>query len=348
MRREYFLGANSKDGFFSLYGGFCRAPGDYLTVIKGGPGTGKSGFMRKLGQRAETRGMDVEYVLCSGDPDSLDGVYIPALRRGWVDGTSPHIADPARFVVNGDYVNLGVFFSGRYGEEERAAINALYDAYKADYATAYSYLSAAAALKRAYLPPLFVGEKRELIQRRVRNILRRCRNSSADNGGARRERFLHAISCKGELWLKDQLEQSVPLVYEFDDGFGGADTALGFAAHEAEILGASAILCRDPLDCARLDALILPEWGVAFASADYALPSARHIRLDAAIEPAALQPYRARIREGRQTEERLKALAVDNLKNAKKKHDALEDYYKAHMDFSALSEYTDKYIEKEF
>ncbi len=51
---SFFLGANSKDGFYSLYGGFGSAPGDYLTVIKGGPGTGKSGFMRK--DRARGRG----------------------------------------------------------------------------------------------------------------------------------------------------------------------------------------------------------------------------------------------------------------------------------------------------
>ena len=88
MTTEYFLGANSGDGFASLYGGFCCAPGDFLYIIKGGPGGGKSRFMRRIGRSAEERGLDVEYILCSGDPDSLDGVYIPELSLGFADGTA--------------------------------------------------------------------------------------------------------------------------------------------------------------------------------------------------------------------------------------------------------------------
>ena len=44
MIQRYFLGANSKDGFVSLYGDF-PPDGSFLHIIKGGPGTGKSGFM---------------------------------------------------------------------------------------------------------------------------------------------------------------------------------------------------------------------------------------------------------------------------------------------------------------
>ena len=94
---RWFLGANSGNGFSSLYEGFCRGDGDFLRVIKGGPGCGKSTFMRRIGEAAEARGLEVEYILCSGDPDSLDGVYIPALRLGYADGTAPHIMDPECF-----------------------------------------------------------------------------------------------------------------------------------------------------------------------------------------------------------------------------------------------------------
>ena len=40
MEETYFLGANSRDGFASLYRHFAAAPGDQLHVVKGGPGTG--------------------------------------------------------------------------------------------------------------------------------------------------------------------------------------------------------------------------------------------------------------------------------------------------------------------
>ena len=74
MAVEFFLGANSAHGFHSLYGDFASSPGDCLRLIKGGPGCGKSSFMRKLAESAEAHGFEVVYILCSGDPESLDGV----------------------------------------------------------------------------------------------------------------------------------------------------------------------------------------------------------------------------------------------------------------------------------
>lgn len=79
---QYFLGGNTVRGFVSFYSGFCRGPEDFLWVIKGGPGCGKSSFMKTIGRAAEEKGLDVEYVLCSGDPESVDGVYFPALHTG--------------------------------------------------------------------------------------------------------------------------------------------------------------------------------------------------------------------------------------------------------------------------
>ena len=95
MVTRYFLGANSRYGFYSLYDRFINpAAGDFLWVIKGGPGCGKSSFMRKIGAAAEEAGLPVEYIHCSGDPDSLDGVVLPELRCAVADGTSPHAAAP--------------------------------------------------------------------------------------------------------------------------------------------------------------------------------------------------------------------------------------------------------------
>ena len=72
---RFFLGANSKRGFSSLYESFCDpAAGDFLWVLKGGPGCGKSTLMKRIGAAAEEIGEPVEYIHCSGDPDSLDAV----------------------------------------------------------------------------------------------------------------------------------------------------------------------------------------------------------------------------------------------------------------------------------
>ena len=87
---EYFLGANSPTGFYSLYDHLLppeKARAIY--ILKGGPGCGKSTLMGKIGDWAEEAGLETEYILCSGDPDSLDAVVIPALKAAVVDGTAP-------------------------------------------------------------------------------------------------------------------------------------------------------------------------------------------------------------------------------------------------------------------
>ena len=90
---HFFLGANSGLGFQSLFDRFC-APEDHydLVVLKGGSGCGKSTLMRRVGEAMEAAGETVEYLHCSGDPDSLDGIQIPRLRTAFVDGTAPHAA----------------------------------------------------------------------------------------------------------------------------------------------------------------------------------------------------------------------------------------------------------------
>ena len=45
--------------------------------------------MDKIGDWAEEAGLETEYILCSGDPGSLDAVVIPALKAAVVDGTAP-------------------------------------------------------------------------------------------------------------------------------------------------------------------------------------------------------------------------------------------------------------------
>ena len=76
---QYFLGANSPAGFYSLYDQMIdRTKARRLYILKGGPGCGKSTLMRRVAERAKAAGQEVEYILCSGDPDSLDAVILPA------------------------------------------------------------------------------------------------------------------------------------------------------------------------------------------------------------------------------------------------------------------------------
>ena len=85
-----FLGANSAQGFYSLYDQLLSGRFNDLLILKGGPGCGKSTLMRRVAEELTAAGQIPVYVHCSGDPDSLDGVLFPKLRAALVDGTAPH------------------------------------------------------------------------------------------------------------------------------------------------------------------------------------------------------------------------------------------------------------------
>ncbi len=339
MEESYFLGANSRAGFASLYRHFAAAPGDTLHVIKGGPGTGKSGLMRSIAAAAKERGFDVETVLCSGDPDSLDGVYIPALRQGWVDGTAPHTLDPAHFGADGDYADLGRFCRLPLKDADRARALERYRAYQGRYAAAYRWLAAAGAAYDAAPTAALPEEAEKKLRRRIRGILQRLAPRGA--GGAEKARFLSAISCRGELKL--ELPERYATVYRLDEGRGLAPKALRIAAEEAAARGLGRILCPSPLCPTELEGLLLPEAGIAFLTGERRAETERSIHLDALLPPPEREEKLARRRASQLQRSALEA-AVEQLRLAKARHDELEAVYRPYMDFAALTEFTEQTV----
>lgn len=92
---RFYLGANSPAGFYSLYDQLIDpAQAADILILKGGPGCGKSTLMKRVARQAEERGLDVEYIPCSGDPESLDAIVLPQKKAAIVDGTAPHGTAP--------------------------------------------------------------------------------------------------------------------------------------------------------------------------------------------------------------------------------------------------------------
>lgn len=348
MNVNYYLGANSDTGFYSLYGGFCRGEGDFLHLIKAGPGGGKSGFMRCIASAAAEHGYDTECVLCSGDPDSLDAVYIPELRLGFADATAPHACEPENFAYNSDYVNLGRFCE-RISDVRIGQFTA---AYRAMYKTAYSYLAAAGSVERADIPGLISSDTLEKVRKRARSAALHELGSAKKKAAAAHEKrcFVRCISCKGELTLTDEVNKLCKRIYLLDDRCGLADVYLAEMRSEAAARGADTILCLSPLCPEKPDALLLPEHGLGFvsASAMEICEPWRHVRLDALVDPAVLRAARPELRRRDKLRNGLTGEAVRCLSRAKEYHDELERVYNPHVDFAGLNAFTNETIDRIF
>ena len=79
-----------------------------IIYLKGWPRTGKSSLIKAIGREWIEKGYDIEFLHCSSDNKSVDGVIIPKLKVGIVDGTSPHVIEPKMPGVVEEYINLGI------------------------------------------------------------------------------------------------------------------------------------------------------------------------------------------------------------------------------------------------
>ena len=134
----YYLGANAPTGFYSLYSQLIDPEGARdVRILKGGPGCGKSTLMRQVGAAMEAAGLTVEYIRCSGDPDSLDAVVVPALGAAVVDGTAPHVVEPRYPGLVEHYVDLGACYDPAGLRQVAGELKGCMKGYKACYNRAY-------------------------------------------------------------------------------------------------------------------------------------------------------------------------------------------------------------------
>lgn len=348
--QHYYLGANSGKGFQSLFDRFAQ-PELYhdLIVLKGGPGCGKSTMMRRMGAAMEEAGLQVEFLHCSGDPDSLDGVYVPKIRSAVLDGTAPHVVEP-RFPAAADrYVNLGEFYDVDAAKADRAEVMHHSGACSAAYRAAYRALSAAAQLadNAAQLAAENFDESRLL--RRADGIINRELRGRGD-GRADIYRFLGSVTWKGEVWRFDTVEQLCPRVYELQDTYG---FAAGFLAriHEAACSrGYGAILCPDAENMSRLQHLLFPELGVAFVTSRVGMryhgESFRRIRVDALLTGDGFSAARSRLRIMEKLQRSLREEGIRSLREAKENHDRLEAVYRPHVNFAGIDAVTNREISR--
>ena len=196
---RYFLGANSPQGFYSLYSELLPPEtASAVYILKGGPGCGKSTLMGRVAEQLARAGETVEYILCSGDPASLDGVVLPRLGAALVDGTAPHIVEPKYPGVVEQYVNLGVCYDRAGLQEVRAELLGAMTGYKEHYRRAYRCLGAAEEILTDVRAALATRELEEKLSKRAKGILRReLKPLGTGQAGAVKQRFLDGVTHLG-------------------------------------------------------------------------------------------------------------------------------------------------------
>ncbi len=345
---KYFLAANSGEGFVSHFAdNYDYNDGWRVYIIKGGPGTGKSSFMKYLVVKAVDMGYSVELCPCSSDPDSLDAVIIKDIKVMILDGTAPHEVEPRFAGACEEIINLGEFWNGKALREMANEIIAVTTQNKKLHKTAAAYIMAASELvcdnfklaghftdfKKAKKFGVKIGEQ----------LITRQTNSSP------REwvRFLGGVTPKGVVAFKDTVEGFYNNTVLISDKYGAASNVIMECIRETALRkGYEIITLKNPfLPSKMIDHILIPKLSLAFVREyDYIhfADGYRRIHARRFYNVNILREYRARITFNRRVARELLLGAIDTLAKAKSVHDELEKYYIAAMDFNLMTLFAER------
>lgn len=320
---HFFAGGNTANGFYTCFESILPvSQRKRMFYLKGGPGVGKSTFMRRVGQAAEQAGLDVEYYHCSSDPDSLDGVALPEKGVALMDGTAPHVYDPVTPGARDTLISLGDFLDEPKLRRSAADIIRIQQDISARFARCYCYLKAAAAIRTAMCPGAVEPAKLKQLADEWTALL-----PLRGGIGSKRQLFAAAYTPKGmeELW--DSLNAERRFLVECPMGLH-LTPLMERLSQAAMDRGLDCVELLDPLEPSQISGLLIPEHGFLFAQADKerdALPAERLFDL-------------APVREAEQSFDRnalelMTQRATEQLTADKTLHDELERPYSASMDF---------------
>ena len=344
---KFFAAANTEHGFQSLFSEyFSPETHKRIYILKGGPGTGKSTLMKSIGFSAEVNGYEAEYIYCSSDTNSLDGVRIPGLGISVLDGTSPHITEPVYPGAVERIVNLGDAFDYEGLSAERDAIVSLSSAKKDAYRTAYRFLAAAGSVvheKDDMLKRVFLSQKAEAAAGRLALAVK-----DAEKGRETR-RYISAIGTHGYIRL-DSLKQKAKRVLAVTERQGLEYLFMDVLHASLSRFGLKMTVCMTPLVSSHIEAIYLESERVLFTVMNETeTPEASKIvNCDRFVSREALAKQRAKVRFAEKCEGALMEGALSSLAEAGELHERLEQIYGRYVDFSAVDRIKSRMISEIF
>lgn len=348
---KYFLGANSCEGFLSAFGkSYNPKAGWKAYIIKGGPGTGKSSFMKYIAVKAEEKGLLTELCPCSSDPYSLDAVILPEKKIVIMDGTAPHVVDPVYPGVCEKILNFGEFWDDKLFREKTDAVLELTDRNKALHKTASRYLQAAGQLMRDnYKTAAACTDQAKTLS----FADKLCRRLIPTHSGTGYEwvRFVEGITPVGVVSYSATLLNACRRTVLIDDDLGSASNLILSRVREYALKnGYEIVTLRNPfLPSLQIDHIMIPALSLCIATENEYLhfkTDIRRVHARRFVNSKQLHNSRERIKFNKKATRQLLLSAAETLSRAKAVHDELEKHYVGAMDFRAVTRFAERFAKE--
>ncbi len=349
IERHMYPGNNTPEGFFSYYQYILsQEEADRIFCIKGGPGVGKSTFMRKIAESMLQKGHDVDFMHCSSDSNSLDGIVLRDMKIAIIDGTAPHVVDPINPGAVDSIIHLGDYWDEEGIRKNRDALISSSEKIRSIFGRAYNYLAAAGKmydnLSSIYETAIRYEELYKITAKVIGDELIHKEISSRQ--GDIKKYFASAITPSGIENHIDSLVRGYRKIYVIKTPVGvSSERMLNLIMEGAAYRGLNVEGYYCPMKpSTKLEHLLIPDLSLAFITSNkYHSPdlSMNHVEvecidLENIIHYDLIEYQEFVLKDSSQKMSELLEKAIFCLSQAKKEHDELEKYYIPNMDFMKI------------
>ncbi|SFD06792.1 PRK06851 family protein [Clostridium uliginosum] len=341
---NYYACANTSKGFYNLFPSNLEGL-DNIYILKGGPGTGKSTLIRSIGNDWTKKGYDIEFIHCSSDNNSLDGVIIPKIKAAIVDGTSPHVIEPTAPGAIEEYVNLGIAWDSNKLKSHTEEIINIKKHIATCYQNAYRLFAKALIIhddwEKIYIANMDFKKADDFALNTINKLIG---DSIFNKKSIIKHRFLGASTPKGPVNFVENLTSNISKRYFIKGRPGsGKSTLLKKLVKECKLRGIDTEVYHCGFDPDSLDMVIMRELNLCIFDS-----TAPHEYFPSRKDDEILDMYSELINEN--TDEKYSetlthiatnyketnSKATSYLAKAKSYHDNLETIYIDAMDFSKI------------
>ncbi len=345
------MGTQSVNGFISLFKNLCDEKTDYNTsLIKAGPGCGKSTFMKKIGLKISGKDLSTEFIHCSADPNSLDGVICKEKNFAIIDATDPHDEKPSYPGVRENIVTFYDFMDSCYLKQIKDEIIPHFNSCAKYHERVARFVSATRLISDDMIKLTVRYIDNQKLLNFVDKIVFKHLPFQQGKKSSEEVRYISAVTPNGLVDYSKVNSEYYQTRYVFSDRYGGvSSTILASLRKKALQNGYDIITCRSAVMSENIvSALFIPSAGICFVVNNL---FTKHEFCDAKV---INEKRFMKICDGSSVSQQstfCKKAILDLIDQASllsskalASHDEIEKYYSKSMNFKSLTEMQDRYI----
>ncbi|MFZ7120197.1 MAG: PRK06851 family protein [Eubacteriaceae bacterium] len=339
--KKIFPGGNTTKGFYSYYDFINKRNPNRTFILKGGPGVGKSSFMKKIGQEMLERGYSIEEHYCSSSNDSLDAVVISKLKVAIIDGTAPHIVDPKNPGAIDEIINLGEYWNVNQLEKNKIDSIKVNKEVEKYFIRAYQYLKVIDSIIQniavVYNEGMNIYNYYQLQENLLHNIFNGVKKY--EKIGYHTHFFGSAITPNGVVDYLETLVGTMENIYFVKGTWGtGWSDLLDEVSKKAIRMGYDVEVYHTPFAPEMIEDIVIPELNLAITTNKKFVNNCTSIiDLELLVDKDILNKYISELKFDEKMFNQFLIKSIESINNAKLLHHELESFYIPNMHFDDIN-----------